>query len=138
MKKKYLTLLLTLLIFIVSCTDENEIVTPYSNTPVVAYTQNAFAYTLVAHNYSATADYDIDFNSDSLAYSLVISNYKSGDGQVAVFMQPQSSYVYAEQLNSNKVISFTQNGISVPRKIHFEFDNFSGSISFSLAKSNGN
>jgi hypothetical protein len=138
MKNIYLSLFTLPLLFTFGCAKDNDIITPYSNIPVVAYTQNAFAYTLVAHNYSATADYDIDFNSDSLAYSLVISNYKSGDGQVAVFMQPQSSYVYAEQLNSNKVISFTQNGISVPRKIHFEFDNFSGSISFSLAKSNGN
>ena len=138
MKKIFLTLLLLPAILFISCTEENEIITPYSNTPVVAHTQNAFAYTLVAHNYSATADYNINFNSDSLAYSLVISNFKSGDGEVAVFMQAPSSYVYAEELNSNKVISFTQNDVGVPRKVHFEFDNFSGTISFSLAKANGN
>lgn len=138
MKKIFLFLLILPAAFFISCTEENDVITPYSNTPVVAHTENAFAYTLVAHNYSATADYNIDFNLDSLAYSLVISNFKSGDGEVAVEMQPQSSYVYAEELNSNKVISFTQNDVGVPRKVHFEFDNFSGTISFSLAKGNGN
>ena len=138
MKKIFYSLIILPIIFIVSCTEKNDIVTPYSNTPVVAYTQNAFAYTLAANNYTSTFSYDVSFNSDSLAYSLVVSGYKSGDGVLTVFMEPQSSYAYSEQLKSNKVISFTQNGVGTPRKVQLEFNNFSGSISFSLARSNGN
>lgn len=138
MKKIFITLLLLPTILFISCTEENEIVTPYSNTPVVAFTQNAFAYTLVANNYTSNTSYDISFDSDSLAYSLIVSGYKSGDGVLTVLMEPQSSYVYSEQLKSNKVISFTQNGVGMPRKIQIEFNNFTGTLSFSLAKSNSN
>lgn len=43
---------------------------------------------------------------------------------------------FQEQLNSNKVITFTDTVSQVPDYIHVEFHNFSGTISFSLAKTN--
>jgi len=138
MKINLITLSFFSVLLFFSCTEENEIVTPYSNIPVVAFTQNAFAYTLVANDYSSNTSYDISFDSDSLAYSLIISGYKSGDGILTVFMEPQSSYVYSEQLKSNKVISFTQNGVGTPRKIQLEFNDFSGTVNFSLSKNNNN
>lgn len=138
MKKIYLSILTILILLTLSCTKDNDILTPYSNTPVVAHTQNAFAYTLVAQNYSATANYNVNFTSDSLAYSLVISGYSSGNGLLRVGKLISSSYIYLEQLNTNKVVAFTDTNSQAPEYIHFEFYNFSGTISFSLAKSNGN
>ena len=136
MARSFLFVLIIQTTLFISCTEKNEIVTPYSNTPVVANTQNAFAYTIVAHNYSVTADYNLNFSSDSLAYSLVISGYSSGNGLLRVGKLIKSSYIYQEQLNSNKVVAFTDTVSHVPDYIHLEFNNYSGSISFSLAKNN--
>ena len=136
---KYLSLifLLILTFCFAACTEDTSVNSENSNTPVIASTQNAFAYTLVANSFSNNTEFDLDFTSDSLAYSLVVTGYKSGNGSIAV-IDSNSSNIYSETLQSNKVIAFTQTNHGIPKKFKIALNGFTGTLVFSLARSNSN
>ena len=84
------------------------------------------AFSLVADWCSSLAEYDATFTSDSLAYSLIISGYSSGNGSLTVQMNASSSFMYVESLQGIKVISFTQTNHGIPEKVKLVFDHFTG------------
>ena len=127
--------LLATTIYFIACTEDTGVNPPNSNSPVIASTQNAFAYTLVANSFSDNKEFDLDFTSDSLAYSLVVTGYKAGNGSLTVEMNASSSYIFSEPLQSNKVIAFTQTNHGIPEKFKIVFNDFTGTLNFALAKS---
>ncbi len=137
MKKVLLLLAILTVIYFAGCTDDEIVKPPYYNTPAMSKTTDAFAYTLTAEYFTSTAGYDVTFTSDSLAYSLIISSYFSGIGNLDV-KDSSGAILYSEILQGNKVISFTQTDLGIPKIIHIDFDHFTGSINFALAKSNSN
>jgi hypothetical protein len=104
-----------------------------SNIPVIANAPNAFAFTLAAHSYTATVEYDLAFTTDTLSYSMTIMGQSAGTGSLRV-TDASSAIVCADSSLKNTIAAFTQNGKGVPRKIKLSFTGYSGSISFALAR----
>lgn len=137
MKKKILLVGILSAFSFFGCT-EDEIVKPsYYNTPVISKTTNAFVYTLWADYYIQTATYDFNFNSDSSAFSLIITNYFSGIGNLEL-KDTSGAIIYSETLQGNKVISFMQANQVIPKLLHVDFDRFRGKINIALVKSGVN
>lgn len=137
MKKKILLVgILTAFTFF-GCTEDETLMPDYYNTPVVSKTINAFAYTLSADNYTQTATYDLNFTADSLAFSLIITNYFSGIGNLEI-KDTSGAIIYSETLQGNKVISIVEDNKGIPNLLHIDFDRFTGKINIALAKSGGN
>jgi hypothetical protein len=133
MKKELLIFLLALAFYLTGCTDDDSVNPSYYNTPVISKTTNAVAYSLIAEYYTQTAGYNLNFTSDSLAYSLIITNYFSGIGSLRI-KDTSGTIIYTETLQGNKVISFTESGNGIPGKFEIDFDRFTGSVNFALAK----
>lgn len=126
-----------LLFYLVGCTDDTALNPSNSNTPVVSKTSNAFSYTLASDFFTSIAEYDLLFTSDSLAFSLIVSRYFSGSGMLTI-KDSSGANIYSESLQGNKVISFTQTGVGIPKKAQLEFDRYTGTVVFALARSNSN
>ena len=107
MKKELIIFLLTFAVYLSGCTEDETSNPGYYNTPVVSKTTDALAYSLVAEYFTSTAEYDLTFTSDSLAYSLIVTSYFSGIGTFEV-KDTSGVTIYEESLQGNKVISFTQ------------------------------
>jgi hypothetical protein len=132
MRHKILISLLVVAVYLTGCTEDETVNAPYYNTPVVTLTTNAFAYSLSAEYFTSTAEYDLQFTSDSLAYSLIVSGYFSGIGSLEV-KDTTGANIYEETLQGNKVITFTQTNHGIPFKIQIDFDRFTGTLNFALA-----
>ncbi len=136
MEKRFFTAGLFISILLFGCKDE-IVKPPDYNTPAVTKTTNAFAYTLTAEYYTQTATYDLNFSSDSLAVSLIITNYFSGIGNLEL-KDTSGAVIFTEILQGNKVISFTQANQDIPKLLHVDFDRFTGKLSIALTKSSNN
>lgn len=106
-----------------------------ANMPVIANTKNAFALNVTAQSYSATIEYDLSFSMDSLACSLTVIGQTTGNGILRV-VDSTNSTVYADSLLQNKVAASTQTGKGIPRKIKMVFNNYTGILSFAMARNN--
>ncbi|MBK7630883.1 MAG: hypothetical protein IPJ23_09300 [Ignavibacteriales bacterium] len=137
MKKILSLIFLTLIVYLPGCTDDNSVNPGYYNTPVISKTTDALAYSLVADTYTSTAGYNLTFTSDSLAYSLIITNYFSGNGSLRI-KDSSGSILYEETLQGNRVNSFVETAPGIPQKFEIDFDHFTGTLNFALAKSNSN
>ena len=139
--KKYLIILLIIgiiLIFITNCDDNpnditNTIITPYDNTPVIVNTINAFTFTLNAFHFSIERIDSLSFDADSLVVTLNLANYSSGGGNVTIF-NADTLEIFNESLDENKVVIITDIIGNIPKYISFQLSNFSGCISFVLAR----
>jgi hypothetical protein len=136
MKKKLLLVFLTLLVYLTGCTDDDVVNPGIYNTPVISKTTDALVYSLVADYYTQTAGYNLSFTSDSLAYSLIISNYFSGIGSLRI-KDSTGAIIYQDTLQGNTVLSFTQYDEGIPQKLEIDFDRFTGTLNFALAKTSG-
>ena len=135
MKKVLLIPLLVFTVYFLGCDEDNSLNPTYSNIPVIASTSNAFAFTLVANSYSADHEYELSFTTDSLAYSIIVSVYSSGNGSVTI-LDSNGSNIHAESLQGNKVVAFTQTNHGIPKKVKLAFNRFSGTFNFALSRSN--
>ena len=134
MKKVLFIFLLAFVLYLTGCTDDDDSVnSSYYNTPVISITTDALAYSLVAESYTQTAGYNLTFTSDSLAYSLIITNYFSGIGSLRI-KDTSGTIIYEETLQGNKILSFTQTDNGIPGKFEIDFDRFTGTVNFALAK----
>lgn len=137
MKKVLSLFLLVLTVYISGCTDDDSVNPSYYNSPVISKTKNALAYSLIAEYYTQTAGYNLSLTSDSLAYSLIIANYFSGIGSLRI-KDTSGTIIYEETLQGNKVISFMEADNGIPGKFEIDFDRFTGTVNFALAKSSTN
>ncbi|MBE0550769.1 MAG: hypothetical protein IH619_00115 [Ignavibacterium sp.] len=135
MKKVLFIFLLAFAVYLTGCTDDDDdINSSYYNTPVISKTTDALAYSLAADYYTQTAGYNLSFTSDSLAYSLIIANYFSGIGSLRI-KDTSGIIIYEETLQGNKVYTITETGNGIPGKFEIDFDRFTGTVNFALAKS---
>jgi hypothetical protein len=104
-----------------------------ANIPVIANTMNAFALNVTAQSYSATIEYVLSFSTDSLACSLTVVGQTLGNGILRV-ADSTNSTVYADSSLQSKVAASTQTGKGIPRKIKVVFNNYTGIISFAMAR----
>ncbi len=101
------------------------------NTPVAVSVTNAFTFTIDASGYSANAGYDLSFNTDSLVYSLVVSNFNSGNASVAV-SNLTGGVTMRDSVFSNKVNTIIQSGTGIPKRCTLGFQNFTGRLTLAL------
>ena len=135
MKKVLFIFFLAFAVYLTGCTDDDDSVnSSYYNTPVISTTTDALAYSLVAESYTQTAGYNLSFTSDSLAYSLIIANYFSGIGSLRI-KDTSGTIIYEETLQGNKVYTITESDNGIPGKFEIDFDRFTGTVNFALAKS---
>ena len=135
MKNVLFIFLLAFAVYLTGCTDDDDSVnSSYYNTPVISTTTDALAYSLVAESYTQTAGYNLSFTSDSLAYSLIIANYFSGIGSLRI-KDTSGTIIYEETLQGNKVYTITESDNGIPGKFEIDFDRFTGTVNFALAKS---
>ena len=107
--------------------------TAANNTPVVANTQNAFSFDLTASSYTSTLAYPLSFTTDSLACSLNVASNTAGTGSLKV-TDANNAMVYGDSVLSNQVIASTQAGKGMPKSIQLVFSNYTGVLTFALAK----
>ncbi len=105
------------------------------NTPVVANTQNAFSINLTAASYSSTAAYTLSFSTDSLACSLTVTGQTAGNASLRI-TDSNNSVVYVDTLLDNQVTAFTQAGKGIPKSLQLIYSNYTGVLTFALAKNN--
>lgn len=105
------------------------------NTPVVANTQNAFSLTLTAESYSSTATYNLSFSTDSMACSLTVTGQTTGNASLRI-TDSNNSVVYVDSLLNNQVAAFTQAGKGIPKSLQLIYSNYTGVLTFALAKNN--
>ena len=135
MKNVLFIFLLAFAVYLTGCTvDDDSVFSSYYNTPVISTTTDALAYSLVAESYTQTAGYNLSFTSDSLAYSLIIANYFSGIGSLRI-KDTSGTIIYEETLQGNKVYTITESDNGIPGKFEIDFDRFTGTVNFALAKS---
>lgn len=130
---KAIIILFVTSIFILSGCSEDEYVNPNYNTPVISKTADAIAYNLVADYFTSVAEYDMNFSSDSIAYSLIVTNYFSGIGTLEI-MDSDGNILYQTSMQGNKIISFAEEFQKIPKRIKLDFDRYTGKINISLTK----
>jgi len=106
-----------------------------ANTPIIANTQNAFAFHLVARAYTSSTDYPLSFSSDSLSCAMTITGQTTGNGSLRI-IDSNSSTVYGDSTLSNKIVALTQTGKGIPTNITLVFNNYTGIINFALSRYN--
>ena len=103
-----------------------------NNAPVIVSVTNAFTYVMMADRYTTSVNYDLNFTTDSLVYSLVVANYGAGNATFVV-ADPSGNTIIRDSLFTSKVNSLVQSGKGIPKRCTLGFQNFTGSISLSLA-----
>ena len=144
MKKSRSCMLFLLVLILVGCKKDLP-VNPTStnlpvdqiiaNTPIIANTQNAFAFHLVATAYTSSTDYPLSFSTDSLSCAMTITGQTTGTGFLRI-IDSNSSTVYSDSTLSSKIVALTQAGKGIPTNITLVFNNYTGIINFALSHSN--
>jgi hypothetical protein len=103
------------------------------NTPVVVSTINTFTYAIDANTYADSTAYDLAFSTDSLACTLAVGGYLSGDASLYI-RDSTNSIVFYDSITSNKAVVITRTGKGIPRRFTLLCNNFTGKISFILSR----
>ena len=103
-----------------------------NNAPVIVSVTNAFTYVMMGDKYTTSANYDLNFTTDSLVYSLVVGNFGAGNATFVV-ADPSGNTIIRDSVFTSKVNTLVQSGKGIPKRCTLGFQNFTGSISLSLA-----
>jgi PBP1b-binding outer membrane lipoprotein LpoB len=141
MNRPVIGAVVSLVLFFAGCKKDspsNNIVQPNgaSHTVEVATSQNVFSLNLTAVSYTSTLSYPLTFTTDSLAITLNITGQADGSGSLKV-TDASNATVYADSLSNNQAFASTQAGRGIPQNVQLVFSNFTGVLSFALAKNNG-
>ena len=131
----------TFLILIISCVGPEEPLDVFSkNTPVVVNVTDAFTFSLNAENYSIEENYDLTFSTQNpieFTTVLIVTDFAGRASDTTYFDIFNSNdsllnkYILNSNINVSPVDSLEIN--SIPNKIFFKADNFSGFIQLVLA-----
>jgi hypothetical protein len=102
-----------------------------TNAPVIVSVPNAFTYVMMAKGYTASVNYDLNFTTDSLVYSLVVGNLGAGNATYVV-LDPSGNTILRDSVFTSKVNTLVQSGKGIPKRCTLGFQNFTGSINLSL------
>ncbi len=138
---KNVFVILTTLIFIVSCVGPEEPLDGITkNTPVVVNTNEAFTFSLVAENYTTEETYNLtfsDLNPIELATVLIVTDFAGRTSDTSYFdiFNSNDSLLTRYKLNSNINVAPVNNleTNAIPNKIFLKADDFSGFIQLVLA-----
>jgi len=103
-----------------------------NNAPVIVNVTNAFTYVMMANGYAASVNYDLTFTTDSLVYSLVVANWGAGNATF-VLTDASANTIVRDSVFTSKVNTLVQSGKGIPKRCTLGFQNFTGSITLSLA-----
>ncbi len=125
-------------VLLVGCDDNSvdfnsPIITAFDNTPVVANTLNAYTFTVSANDFALTRVDSLSFDTDSLVVTLTLASHSSGGGDISV-VTANSTTIFSESLNANKVLVKTDVIGNIPKAVSVQMSDFTGSVSFVLAK----
>lgn len=130
--KTFILIVLVLASLLIGCNKNSTSPTVViNNTPVAVSVTNAFTFTIDASGFSANTGYDLSFNTDSLVYSLVVSNFGSGNASVAV-SNLTGGATMRDSVFSNKVNTIIQSGTGIPKRCTLGFQNFTGKLTLAL------
>jgi hypothetical protein len=102
-----------------------------TNAPVTASVTDAFTYVMMASKYTSSVNYDLSFTTDSLVYSLVVSNFGAGNVTYVV-VDPSGNTIFRDSVFTSKVNALVQSGKGIPKRCTLGFQNFTGSINLAL------
>jgi hypothetical protein len=103
-----------------------------NNAPVIVNVTNAFTYVMMANSFTSSVNYDLNFTTDSLVYSLVVANWGAGN-TTFVLGDASANTIFRDSVFTTKVSTLVQSGKGIPKRCTLGFQNFTGSISLSLA-----
>jgi hypothetical protein len=86
-----------------------------------------------ANAYTASPAYDLTFSTDSLAYTLVVDGYLSGNASLYI-RDSTNSIVLNDSITTNQKKVTTQTGTGIPKRFTLSCNNFTGKISFVLSR----
>lgn len=115
---------------LLSC--EVESIPFVTDTPVVANTDGAYSFTLVASDYTETRRDRVNFNGENVQFSLTIAGVGSGTGSL-VITDLDGNVIREESLSQNKVVAQTDIDIEGASNVALSFDNFSGSVVLAIS-----
>jgi hypothetical protein len=94
---------------------------------------NAFTYVIDANAYNTNTAYDLTFSTDSLAGTLTVGGYLSGNASLYI---RNSIYpnIFHDSITTNKTIVIAQAGNGIPSQFTLSCNNFTGKISFVLSR----
>ena len=107
-----------------------------SNAPVVAVVPNAFTYVVFGDNYTASVNYDLQFTTDSLVYSMVVGKFGGGSATFIVW-DASGNTILRDSVFTTKVNAVVQSGKGIPKRCTLGFQNFSGQMTLSFAANKG-
>ncbi len=102
------------------------------NIPVIVNVENAYTLSLNATDFSLTRTDSLNFRADSIAITLSLANNSSGTGEITL-LSADSSVIFREPLQENKVIVRSEVIRKIPVAAHIWLKNFTGNISFIAA-----
>ncbi len=135
MKKIVFIVLAIMAICHAGCKKDDSVNSTSANVPVIANTTNAFTFSLTAKSYTANAEYNLSFSTDSLACSLTVVNQTEGNASLKI-IDSANSTVYGDSVLTNKVVAFTQANKGIPKNITLVFKGYTGTLTFALARNN--
>jgi hypothetical protein len=131
----YIPLLLAIMV-LVGCKENSTVSIQSSasqNIPVVVSTTNAFTFAIDANAYTASNVYDLTFSTDSLACTLAVGGYVSGNA--SLYIRDSTTFnVFNDSITTNQASATTQAGKGTPRQFTLSCNNFTGKISFALSR----
>jgi hypothetical protein len=131
----YIPILLAIVVFI-GCKENSTVSiqsSAHQNIPVVVSTTDVFTYAIDANAYADSTADDLTFSSDSLACTLTVSGYLSGDASLYI-RDSTDSIVFYNSITTNETIVITQAGKGIPKRFTLSCNTFTGKISFVLSR----
>ena len=103
------------------------------NIPVLSNVGGAFSYVIVADDFSADYQENLQFDTTSFVFSLTVVGYQSGEISMEIY-NADSSEVFKREVTSSTVISEFPS--FQPRFLHLNLDGFTGQVNLSIASGN--
>ena len=117
-----------------SCNESvNSDADPQSNKPVVVNTTDALTFTVDATNFDFNLADSLSFSGTPVARTLVVSDYRSGNGFIIV-EGAGTTVLLSDTLNGNRIIVGTEVTSSAPTHIAIALTDYTGKVSFTLAR----
>ena len=104
-----------------------------TNTPVVVNTADAFTFTVDASGLNFNIADSLSFSGTPVVRSLVVSEYLSGRGYIIV-EGAATSILLSDTLNTNRIVVGTEITASAPTRIAIALTDYTGKVTFSLAR----
>jgi len=104
-----------------------------TNVPIVANSSAGYSYSLgLSDDFNSSRTDNLDFASDIVDFSIVITNYTSGDGNVYL-MDSAGDTLRTDAINGNNVIAQNDLLIEDLDRVAVSLENYNGTIVLALA-----